>query len=328
MANLQTGPARAVSPPDYVSNSRKHSGCNQENQLWARIESLLTGSDSQIAIDILYSFQFGLSPTRTSIVDELTSLGMCTPVNGHRRYILTSFGAKCSASVREYVFWRMRDKTIHCENEHPSTRVEDFRGQRVLEVGCGCGMNLLRLSQFAARAIGAEVEPIYIQMSKILAKREALAPPEIYVCESEAMPFPAETFDRVIIFNSLQYMDVRRAFSECARVTRSGGMVMAAPCIIPSEFARNELRLFTNTLNFRRMLGAVLILSNTAAYQVFGRRLLRTPGNESTARPIRPTKRFLVSLAHKQGLSFLSSLSGQFGEHHCFAFEKVHRSTS
>jgi ubiquinone/menaquinone biosynthesis C-methylase UbiE len=91
----------------------------------------------------------------------------------------------------------------------------------VLEVGCGTGLVLERIARFAARAEGVDLSPGMLEKAKSrgLTVREGSA---------TALPFPDESFDVTCSFKVLPHVpDIDQALAEMARVTRSGGYVLA-----------------------------------------------------------------------------------------------------
>jgi SAM-dependent methyltransferase len=95
-------------------------------------------------------------------------------------------------------------------------------GMRVLDIGCGAGGALV-----VARELGAE--PTGFDASSRLAEvaRERLPGARIDIGDMEALPFAAESFDRVTGFNSFQFAgDIVRALAEAGRVCRKRGRVM------------------------------------------------------------------------------------------------------
>lgn len=94
-------------------------------------------------------------------------------------------------------------------------------GKDVLECGCGTGLLLERIAMFARHATGIDLSP------GMLAKAHArgLDVREASVTE---IPFPDASFDVTCSFKVLAHVEaIERAFSEMARVTRPGGVVLA-----------------------------------------------------------------------------------------------------
>jgi ubiquinone/menaquinone biosynthesis C-methylase UbiE len=95
------------------------------------------------------------------------------------------------------------------------------KGKEVLEVGCGTGLILSRIHEFARSARGVDLSP------GMLARARARG---LDVLEGSAteLPFPDESFDVACSFKVLAHVqDIRRALQEMARVVRPGGHVLA-----------------------------------------------------------------------------------------------------
>lgn len=95
------------------------------------------------------------------------------------------------------------------------------RGKDVLEAGCGTGLLLERFSGFAARAAGFDLSPGMLA----LARARGLDVREGSVTE---IPFDDGSFDVTCSFKVLAHVpDITRALAEMARVTKTGGVVIA-----------------------------------------------------------------------------------------------------
>lgn len=100
--------------------------------------------------------------------------------------------------------------------------VERFgRGRDVLEVGCGTGLLLRRIEQFARSARGVDLSP------GMLAQARARGL-DALVASATDLPFPDETFDVACSFKVLAHVpEIHRALDEMARVLRPGGHLLA-----------------------------------------------------------------------------------------------------
>lgn len=95
------------------------------------------------------------------------------------------------------------------------------RGKDVLECGCGTGLLLERIAEFARRAAGIDLSPGMLE----LAKSRGLDAREGSVT---ALPFENESFDVTCSFKVLAHVpDIGKALAEMARVTRPGGHILA-----------------------------------------------------------------------------------------------------
>lgn len=91
----------------------------------------------------------------------------------------------------------------------------------VLEVGCGTGLILERVAEFARRAAGIDLSPGMLEK----AKARGL---DVQVASATSLPFPDASFDVAYSFKVLAHVeDIRTAMSEMARVVRPGGWVLA-----------------------------------------------------------------------------------------------------
>jgi ubiquinone/menaquinone biosynthesis C-methylase UbiE len=95
------------------------------------------------------------------------------------------------------------------------------RGARLLEVGCGTGLILRRLGEYAAHAVGVDLSPGMLARARArgLDVREGSA---------TALPFADASFDVAVSFKTLAHVpDLPRALAEMARVVRPGGVLIA-----------------------------------------------------------------------------------------------------
>lgn len=94
-------------------------------------------------------------------------------------------------------------------------------GKDVLECGCGTGLILDRVKEFARRAAGIDLSPGMLEKAKArgLDVREGSV---------TALPFEDASFDVTCSFKVLAHVpDIGKALSEMARVTRPGGVILA-----------------------------------------------------------------------------------------------------
>jgi ubiquinone/menaquinone biosynthesis C-methylase UbiE len=95
------------------------------------------------------------------------------------------------------------------------------QGRDVLEVGCGTGLVLLRLREFARSARGVDLSPGMLEK----AQQRGL---DVELGSATALPFDDDRFDVTCSFKVLAHVpEIEKALSEMARVTRPGGVVLA-----------------------------------------------------------------------------------------------------
>ena len=94
------------------------------------------------------------------------------------------------------------------------------RGRSVLEVGCGTGLILERLSHLAERAVGVDLSPGMLEH----ARARGL---EVHEASATKLPFPDASFDVACSFKVLAHVrEIEAAMMEMARVVKPGGRVV------------------------------------------------------------------------------------------------------
>ena len=114
----------------------------------------------------------------------------------------------------------------HFEKLHHLLRLVDFdgyRGQMVLEVGCGAGVDLARFAKGGALVTGVDLAPSAIDLARANFGQQGLRG-EFQVANGEQLPFPDDRFDLVYAHGVVQYTpDPARLVEECRRVLKPGG---------------------------------------------------------------------------------------------------------
>lgn len=94
-------------------------------------------------------------------------------------------------------------------------------GGDVLEVGCGTGLVLSRLTAFSRSAKGVDLSPGMLEK----ARHRGL---DVVEGSATALPFADSSFDVTCSFKVLAHIpEIEKALSEMARVTRTGGTIIA-----------------------------------------------------------------------------------------------------
>jgi SAM-dependent methyltransferase len=114
----------------------------------------------------------------------------------------------------------------HFEKLHHLPRLVDFDGsrhRRLLEVGCGAGVDLARFARAGAGVVGVDIAESAIALARTNFAQQGLRG-AFAIADGEALPFAAESFDVVYAHGVVQYTsDPRRLVDECHRVLRPGG---------------------------------------------------------------------------------------------------------
>ena len=103
---------------------------------------------------------------------------------------------------------------------------DNFRGKRVLEIGCGLGTDLLQFARGGAAVTGVDLTPASIELVK---KRFALEgiPVDARVADAENLPFQDGSFDVVYSFGVLHHTpNTQKAIDEVRRVLKPVGRIV------------------------------------------------------------------------------------------------------
>jgi SAM-dependent methyltransferase len=117
----------------------------------------------------------------------------------------------------------------HFDKLHHLLRLVDFdgyAGRRVLDVGCGAGVDLVRFARGRAEVTGVDLAPAAIELARANVGQQGLRA-ELVVADGEDLPFPDAAFDLVFAHGVVQYTgDDRRLVEECGRVLKPGGQAI------------------------------------------------------------------------------------------------------
>lgn len=100
-----------------------------------------------------------------------------------------------------------------------------FRGQSVLEIGCGIGTDLTRFARGGARVTGIDLAQTAIDLAAANLRLAGVADgADLRVADGEALPFADASFDVVYAHGVLQYAAApERIIAEAHRVLKPGG---------------------------------------------------------------------------------------------------------
>ncbi len=102
-----------------------------------------------------------------------------------------------------------------------------YRGKKILEIGCGAGIDLIRFARGGARVTGVDLAPQSIQLAQKNFELRGLEA-DLRVMNGEALEFAGNSFDLVYAHGVLQYTaDANQMAKEMHRVLKPGGEAIA-----------------------------------------------------------------------------------------------------
>jgi len=111
--------------------------------------------------------------------------------------------------------------------------LEPTRGERILDAGCGTGVFTQEVLSRGSKVTGLDVS-----LPMLLRARQKASGLRVSVGDILSLPFPGNCFDKTISITALEFIaDGPRAVSELFRVTRPGGIIVAATLNILSPWA-------------------------------------------------------------------------------------------
>jgi ubiquinone/menaquinone biosynthesis C-methylase UbiE len=122
----------------------------------------------------------------------------------------------------------------------------DLNGKVVIEVGCGLGGFLLKISKDGGEVVGLDISPKAIHIVKDLAKQFGLRDQvNLVVGDAQFLPFKEDSGDALVCSETLEHVpDYEKAFSELVRVTkRSGYLCLTVPNFLSTAFFENVILL-------------------------------------------------------------------------------------
>ena len=122
--------------------------------------------------------------------------------------------------------------------------------ERVLDVGCGPGHTALRFAPRVQQVVAVDPTDTMLAQGRALARERGLANLRFEQASAERLPYPEESFDRVVSRQSAHHWsDVPAAAREIRRVLRGDGLLVLIDTFAPED---DELDAFLNRIELLR----------------------------------------------------------------------------
>lgn len=133
------------------------------------------------------------------------------------------FDESYASGIRERTVGQIYSITYQRVRDYEGLIYEGVEGRRVLEYGCGTGGHSLEIAQRGGIVTGIDISDVGVSMADEKARALGLTNANYRVMDAENLEFPDGSFDIVIGEGILHHLDLRRAYSEIARVLAPDG---------------------------------------------------------------------------------------------------------
>jgi ubiquinone/menaquinone biosynthesis C-methylase UbiE len=129
--------------------------------------------------------------------------------------------------------------------------------QQVLEIGCGTGIISLGIAPYVERVIATDISPQMISVAKSKAESSSVSNVDFRICDGYAVPYDDESFDVVLLFNTLHVVkDPAALLHEAYRLLKPAGhLVSATDCY--AEPVPFPVRLGLSAQKLLRLVGII-----------------------------------------------------------------------
>jgi arsenite methyltransferase len=116
-------------------------------------------------------------------------------------------------------------------------------GEKVLDIGCGAGLDMIwasRLTGRAGRVCGIDLTPEMVERARANLVRAGASNANAVVAGSEALPYDDDTFDVVTSNGVLNLSPLKeQSLREIFRVLRPGGRLQLTDIDLPADIANS-----------------------------------------------------------------------------------------
>lgn len=115
-------------------------------------------------------------------------------------------------------------------------------GQRLLDIGCGRGGDVLKAAAIvgdSGQAVGVDLSPAMIEAARRAATEQGMANAQFYQGDVEALPLSNGIFDAIVSDCAINHaLDKKRAYAEIYRVLKPGGRMVVSDVVALEELPK------------------------------------------------------------------------------------------
>ena len=115
--------------------------------------------------------------------------------------------------------------TTDTHEHHMRILLQDCRGKKVLEYGCGQGVFIYDLARAGAEASGFDLSPIVIEKCNNKAREQGLTI-EFQVMNAHHTQYEDSSFDIICGSGILHHLDLKQAYQEISRLLKPDGYAL------------------------------------------------------------------------------------------------------
>jgi SAM-dependent methyltransferase len=104
------------------------------------------------------------------------------------------------------------------------------RGAKALDYACGDGLFTFQMAEAGADVFGIDISPVSVSNAAREAEERGI-PAKLSVMDCENLEFADNTFDLINVSGVLHHLDVKRAYSEMARVLKPTGTILCVEAL-------------------------------------------------------------------------------------------------
>lgn len=145
--------------------------------------------------------------------------------------IIKDYWEKCTPMSFVAEKWSYEQKReFRCSLQdymHESFQFENWTGKKLLEIGCGSGVDAMEFARYGAIVTATDITDNAVKLTRELAMETGFPVTVIKAC-ANSLPFGNSSFDCVYCYGVLHHIpEVEEALAEIRRVLKDDGVILA-----------------------------------------------------------------------------------------------------